>query len=128
LLGFLDGLKDVLIILAALASIVVLVLLALLVLQVLDLVKQVKKETKPLIEETQKTIQTVRGTSTFVGQELVTPLITAVSAVSGVQRALQVLTDMRSWSVKSKRHRALRESVRRTEEQEIAAHAAERSA
>lgn len=105
MLGFLDGLKDVVIILAALSSIVVLVLLGMLVLQVMDLVKRIKADTKPLIEETQKTVQSVRGTSTFIGDELVKPLITAVGAVSGARRTLQVLGDMRALTTKAARRR-----------------------
>lgn len=128
LLGFLSGLKDVVIIVAALASIGVLILLAMLVLQVLDLVKKVKGETQPLLDDVHKTLQSVRGTSTFIGSELVSPLSTAVSAVTGVQRALQVLTDVRSWNAKARRNRQLREAVRQTEEREVAAHDAEKSA
>jgi len=128
LIGFLDGLKDVVIILAAVASIAALVLLAMLILQILGLVKQIKAETKPLIEETQKTVATVRGTSTFIGSELVKPLITAVSVVSGVQRGLQVLTDLRALSTRTARRPQLREGVRVVEKREIAVHEAERSA
>jgi len=126
LVGFLDGLKDVMIILAALASVVVLALLTMLVLQVLSLVTQIKTETKPLIDETQKTVQTVRGTSAFIGDELVKPLITAVSVVGGVQRALQVLGDLRSWNVKAEGHRRLRASTREAQQREVAVHEAER--
>jgi uncharacterized membrane protein YjgN (DUF898 family) len=128
LLGFLDGLKDVMIIVAALATIAVLVLLAMLVLQVLSLVKQIKAETKPLIDETQRTMQTVRGTSSFIGSELVKPLITAVSVVSGVQRGVRVLADLRSWNVKTQRNRRLRQAARDAEGREVAGHEAERSA
>ena len=93
------------IILAALSTIAVLVLLAMLVLQVMDLVKRIKADTKPLIEETQKTVQSVRGTSTFIGDELVKPLITAVGAVNGARRTLQVLGDMRSLTSRAERKR-----------------------
>jgi hypothetical protein len=127
--SFLDVLKDVVIILAALASIVVLALLALLVLQIMSLVRQIRAETKPLIDETQRTMQTVRGTSTFIGNELVKPLITAVSVVTGVQRGLRVLGDLRSWNIKADRNRRLlRQATLDAEDREIAARNAERMA
>jgi hypothetical protein len=128
LLTFLDVLKDVVIILVAFSSIAVLILLALLVLQVMSLVRHVRAEAKPLIDETQKTVQTVRGTSSFIGSELVRPLIATVSVVRGVQRGLQVMGDLRTWNVKTENYRQLRAATRKAEELEASAHDAGRGA
>lgn len=84
--------RDIAIIIIAVQSIVVGVLLGVLVWQVWRLVKMLQTEIKPIITDTQDTVNTVRGTTTFVSDTVVTPIIKTSSTVVGLRRTLRSLT------------------------------------
>ena len=67
--------RDIAIIIIAVQSIVIGVLIGVLVWQVWRLVKIVQTEVKPIIEDTQATVHTVRGTATFISHNVVEPVI-----------------------------------------------------
>lgn len=58
--------RDIAIIIIAVQSIVIGALIAVLILQVWRLIKMVQTEVKPMIDDLQDTLGTVRGTTTFV--------------------------------------------------------------
>ncbi|MFN8491921.1 MAG: hypothetical protein U0350_30250 [Caldilineaceae bacterium] len=97
--------RDIAIIIIAIQSIVIGALLAVLVWQIWRLVKMIQTEIKPIIQDTQTTISTVRGTATFVSDNVVDPVVKTSSKVAGMRRTVQSLTaDLR----------ALRKPVRRS--------------
>jgi hypothetical protein len=87
--------RDVSIILLALESLVIGVLLCLLLLQLRSLSRTLEEEIKPLLESANETVGTVRGTSTFLSDTVVSPVVEFLGAVSGVRRGLRSLTGAR---------------------------------
>jgi len=88
--------RDVAIIVLAIESIVVGVLLAVLTVQVTRLVRMLREEVKPMLEATQETVGTVRGTATFLSDHLVSPVVSAAGTVSGLRQAAKTLAGFRS--------------------------------
>ena len=84
--------RDIAIIIIAIQSIVIGGLLALLVWQIWRLVKTIQTEIKPIIQDTQTTVSTVRGTATFVSDNVVNPVVKTSSKVVGLRRTMQSLT------------------------------------
>ena len=67
--------RDIAIILLAIQTLIVNILLAILIWQVWRMVKMMQSEVKPIIEDTQETLGTVRGTADFVGMNVVDPVV-----------------------------------------------------
>ncbi len=84
--------RDISIIMVAISSLFVFILLGVLIWQVWRLTKMIQTEIKPIIEDTKETIGTVRGTSVFVSDNVVTPITRTSSKIVGARRTLQVLT------------------------------------
>ena len=74
--------RDIAIIIIAVQSIVIGALIAVLIWQIWRLVKIIQTELKPIIEDTQATVNTVRGTTTFVSDNVVTPVVRANANVA----------------------------------------------
>ncbi len=89
--GVVATLRDVAIILLAFESIIIGAILIVLVLEVRSLAKMLKNETKPILESASETAKTVRGTTTFVSENFVTPLVRVASFTSGVITALRII-------------------------------------
>lgn len=88
--------RDIAIIILAVESIIVGILLAVLTIQVYKLVKLLREEVKPMLEATQETVGTVRGTAVFLSEHLVSPVVNAASYVSGLRQAIKTLAGIRS--------------------------------
>ena len=96
----LDNIRDVVIIVAG--SLAVLVLIVVLVFTVVlglasrallgTLRRVLKDDLGPLLESAQQTVQTVRGTTSFIGEKAVSPIIRVYSVVAGARRAMGVVT------------------------------------
>lgn len=71
--------------------IVLVVITVYLVLKVNDLVKLGDREIKPMLTKLQDTLNTVRGTTTFISDHAVQPVITTVSTVSAVKAIFRAL-------------------------------------
>lgn len=84
--------RDIAIIIIALQSIVIGVLLGVLVWQVWRLIKMVQTEIKPILTDAQATVNTVRGTTTFVSDTVVEPVVKTSSTLVGLRRTVQSLT------------------------------------
>jgi hypothetical protein len=83
--------RDILIIFLALTSIVVWVLLGVLIWQIWRLTRMVQDELKPMIDDTRQTLATVRGTATFMSENVAAPVIQSSSRLAGYRRIVQVL-------------------------------------
>jgi hypothetical protein len=85
------ALRDIAIIFLALESIVTLTLLSILIWQIWRLIKMLQNEVLPVLRDAQDTVATVKGTTSFMSDNLVDPVLSANSKVSGMRRTVQVL-------------------------------------
>ena len=86
-----EALRDVMIIALALVSCIFGITLMLLFVMVVRLLNMLEFEIKPILEKTNETLGTVRGTTTFVSQNVVQPVTRASSYVAGFRRGMAVL-------------------------------------
>jgi hypothetical protein len=84
--------RDGAIILLALESLVIGILLIILIWQVMSLIKLLREEIKPILNSADETARTVRGTTTFVSETFVRPMIRVSGFAAGVAQALRILT------------------------------------
>ena len=89
--GQIEAIRDILIIVLALESCVFGVALILLLVMVIRLVNMLEFEIKPILEKTNETIGMVRGTTTFVSENVVKPVSKANSYAIATRRALKTL-------------------------------------
>jgi hypothetical protein len=85
-------LRDISIIVLSLVTIVIGLFLAVLIFQLQSLIALLRDEIKPILESTNETVSTVRGTTTFVSDALVQPMITAASYASAIRQTITTLT------------------------------------
>jgi hypothetical protein len=86
-----EALRDVMIIALALVSCIFGITLMLLFVMVVRLLNMLEFEIKPILEKTNETLGTVRGTTTFVSQNVVQPVTRASSYVAGFRKGIAVL-------------------------------------
>jgi hypothetical protein len=84
--------RDIAIIIIALQSIVIGILLGVLIWQVWRLIKMVQTEIKPILTDAQETVSTVRGTTAFMSETVVEPVVKTSSTLAGIRRTVQSLT------------------------------------
>jgi hypothetical protein len=84
-------LRDVFIIVLALVTIVIGLFLAILIFQLQSLIALLRDEIKPILESANQTASTVRGTTTFVSDAVVTPVIQAASYAAAVRQTIKTL-------------------------------------
>jgi hypothetical protein len=87
--------RDVFIILMAVVMLFIGVMLLLLVYQVAALTKMLREEIKPLLENAEETVNTARGTTMFVSDHVVRPVIGAAGTLAGILRVISLLGDVR---------------------------------
>lgn len=83
--------RDIAIIVLALVTGLIGVFLAILIFQVQSLIALLRNEIKPILDSANQTVSTVKGTSTFVSDTVVSPVIQALSFASGVRQTAKVL-------------------------------------
>jgi hypothetical protein len=88
-------LRDAAIIFVAFETLIIGVLLIVLMLQVQSLVVLVRDEVKPMLEATNETLATVRGTTQFVSHNVVSPMIRWSGYLAGVQRIVKEIAGLR---------------------------------
>jgi len=84
-------LRDIFIILMAVQSLAIGILLIVLIVQIINLTQLLRDEVLPILNSTNETVDTVKQTTTFVSDVVVSPLIKAVSTVSAVQGGLKAV-------------------------------------
>jgi len=84
--------RDVAIIILALESIIIGILLVFLIIQIQALVRLLTEEIRPILDSVGETVRTVRGTTAFVSDTVVTPVMRVASIISALQRIADVLT------------------------------------
>ena len=83
--------RDLAIILLAVESLIIGAVLIILVLEIRNLAKMLRDEIKPILESADETARTVRGTTTFVSENLVNPVVRVSSFATGVMQAVRIL-------------------------------------
>jgi hypothetical protein len=97
-----EVLRDISIIVLALVSMITLVFLAILLFQLQGLITLLRDEIQPILESVNDTAGTVRGTTTFVSDAVVSPMIRAASYVAGIRTTFNSLTGLRGPQRKGK--------------------------
>ena len=87
--------RDVFIIVMAVVLLFMGGLLLALVYQVAALTKMLREEIKPLLENAQETVNTARGTTMFVSDHVVRPVIGMAGAIAGIVRVVSLLGELR---------------------------------
>ena len=77
--------RDVFIIFMALESIVIGLALIILIIQLAKLINLLQNEIKPIINSTNETVSTLRGTSQFLSDNLVEPVLKLNEIMAGLQ-------------------------------------------
>lgn len=85
-----ETLRDVFIVFMALEFLVVGLALIVLIVQLARLTALIQNEVRPILESTEDTVKTLRGTTSFLSKNLVEPVVRVNSSVSALRRALDV--------------------------------------
>ena len=88
--------RDIFIIFMAFESLIIGAALVILVIQVASLINLLQNEVRPILKSTSETVDTLRGTTAFLSENMVEPVIKLNSYLAGLRR----LTDL--FSLKKK--------------------------
>jgi hypothetical protein len=83
--------RDIFIIFMALESLVIGVALIILVIQLATLINLLQNEVKPILNSTNETVSTLRGTVTFLSDNLAEPVITLNEYLAGIKRLIDLV-------------------------------------
>ncbi len=83
--------RDIFIIFLALESLIIGVVLTILVVQISLLINLLQNEIKPILTSTTETVNTLKGTTTFISNNLVTPVIKMNEYLAGLKKLIELL-------------------------------------
>lgn len=86
-----DKIRDVFIIVVALESLVIGVALVVLVVQLASLINLLQNEVRPILKATTETVNNLRGTAEFLGENVVEPVIKLNGYLAGLYRMLELM-------------------------------------
>jgi len=86
-----DKIRDVFIIVVALESLVIGVALIVLVVQLASLINLLQNEVRPILKATNDTVNNLRGTAEFLGENVVEPVIKLNGYLAGLYRMLELM-------------------------------------
>ena len=86
-----DRIRDIFIIVVALESLVIGVALIILIVQLASLINLLQNEVRPILNATSETVNTLRGTAEFLGENVVEPVIKLYGYLAGLKRMLELL-------------------------------------
>ena len=86
-----DKIRDVFIIVVALESLVIGVALIVLIIQLASLINLLQNEIRPILNATSETVNTLRGTAEFLGENVVEPVVKLNGYLAGLKRMLELL-------------------------------------
>jgi hypothetical protein len=89
----LERLRDIAVIFIVLLLLVVTILLAGITAGLLFLILQIKDRVIPAIEELTSTLKRVKGTTDFVTEEAIKPIISVASSIAGVKAMAKTFTE-----------------------------------
>ena len=85
-----ETIRDVVIIFMALEFLFVGLALIVLIVQLARLTALIQNEVRPILDSTNETVSTLRGTTSFLSQHLVDPVVKANSSWAAVRRMLDI--------------------------------------
>ena len=83
--------RDVFIIVVGLETLVIGVALVVLLIQLASLINLLQNEVRPILQATNETVNTLRGTAEFLGESVVEPVIKLNSYLASIQRVLELM-------------------------------------
>jgi hypothetical protein len=83
--------RDIFIIFMAIQSLLTGFVLVILIIQVARLINLLQNEIKPILESTNETVSTLRGTATFLSDNFAGPVIKMNEYLAGLMKALAIL-------------------------------------
>ena len=86
-----DKIRDVFIIVVALESLVIGIALIVFIIQLASLINLLQNEMRPILHATSETVNTLRGTAEFLGENVVEPVIKLNGYLAGLKRMLELL-------------------------------------
>ena len=86
-----DKIRDIFIIVVALESLVIGVALIVLIVQLASLINLLQNEVRPILKATNDTVNNLRGTAEFLGENAVEPVIKLNGYLAGVSRMLELM-------------------------------------
>jgi hypothetical protein len=86
-----DKIRDIFIIIVALESLVIGVALVVLIVQLAGLINLLQNEVRPILKATNDTVNNLRGTAEFLGENVVDPVIKLNSYMAGLNRMLELM-------------------------------------
>jgi len=86
-----DKIRDVFIIVVALETLVIGVALIVLVVQLASLINLLQNEVRPILNATNETVNTLRGTVAFLGEEVIEPVMKLSGYLAGLNRMLELM-------------------------------------
>jgi hypothetical protein len=81
-----SNVRDIFIIFMAFESLIIGVALVILILQVASLINLLQNEVRPILKSTSETVNTLRGTTEFLSENLVEPVIKLNSYLAGLRK------------------------------------------
>lgn len=86
-----ERIRDVFIIVVALESLVIGAALIILIVQLASLINLLQNEVRPILTATNETVNTLRGTAEFLGENMVEPVIKLNGYLAGMNRVIELM-------------------------------------
>ena len=86
-----QNIRDIFIIFMALESLIIGAALVVLIVQIASLINLLNNEIKPILDATNETIATLRGTTQFLSENLVEPVVKLNSYLAGLQKMFEMI-------------------------------------
>ncbi len=86
-----DRIRDIFIIVVALESLVIGVALIILIIQLASLINLLQNEVRPILTATSETVNNLRGTAEFLGENVVEPVIKLNGYLAGMNRVIELM-------------------------------------
>lgn len=86
-----DRIRDVFIIVVALESLVIGVALIVMIVQLASLINLLQNEVRPILKATSDTVNNLRGTAEFLGENVVEPVVKLNGYLAGLYRMLELM-------------------------------------
>lgn len=83
--------RDVFLIFMALESLIIGIVLVILIVQMAVLINLIQNEIKPILKTTNETVNTLKGTTTFISDNLAEPVIKLNEYLAGLSKLVEVL-------------------------------------
>lgn len=86
-----EKIRDIFIIVVALESLVIGAALVILIIQMASLINLLQNEVRPILKATNETVNNLRGTAEFLGENVVEPVIKLNGYLAGLNRMLELM-------------------------------------